>query len=111
MWRDDAYLLDIVVAARKIIKFTDDVAREQFDADEILQNAVMRLLEIIGEAARSISQDVKDAHTQIPWREIVGMRNRLIHHYFRVDVNKVWDAIKQDVPSLIEMIEPLIPKD
>ncbi|MEN6357794.1 MAG: DUF86 domain-containing protein [Armatimonadota bacterium] len=111
MWRDDAYLLDIVVAARKIVKFTDGVAREHFDADEVLQNAVMRLLEIIGEAARSISQNTKDVHTEIPWREIVGMRNRLIHHYFRVDVEKVWDTITNDIPTLIMLIEPLVPKD
>jgi uncharacterized protein with HEPN domain len=111
MWRDDAYLLDILVAPRKVAKFTDGVARKDFDGSEILQNAVMRLLEIIGEAARSISQDVKDAHPGIPWREIIGMRNRLIHEYFKIDADKVWDTVQDDIPALISMIEPLVPGD
>jgi len=111
MWRDDAYLLDIVVAARKVINFTNGVTREQFDNDEILQNAVIRFLEIIGEASRSISQELKDSHPEIPWREIIGMRNRLIHHYFKVDAEKVWETIQDDIPSLIVMIEPLIPDE
>jgi len=54
---------------------------------------------------------VKDAHSEIPWKQIAGMRNRLIHHYFKVDVQKVWDAVQHDVPDLIEAVVPLVPPD
>jgi uncharacterized protein with HEPN domain len=80
MSRDEAYLLDILTAARKILLFTDSVTWEQFEQDEILQNAVIRWLEIIGEAARSLSDETKNTHPGIPWRGMIGMRNRLIHH-------------------------------
>jgi len=111
MWRDDAYLLDILVAARKVRAFTSGVTRERFDQDEVLQNAVLRMLEIIGEASRSISDERKDAHPGIPWRQIVGMRNKLIHHCFRVDADKVWDTVQNDIPALIEAVEPLVPEE
>jgi uncharacterized protein with HEPN domain len=109
MSRDEAYLLDILIAARKALTFTQGVTREHFERDEILQNAVIRLLEIIGEAARSLSDDTKSAYPDIPWRSMVGMRNRLIHHYFRVDLPTVWDTVQNNLPELISLIEPLVP--
>ena len=111
MWRDDAYMLDILMAGRKILKFTEGVSERRFQDDELLQNAVMRQLEVIGEAARRVSQEAKDAHPEIPWRDMVGMRNRLIHEYFRIDVAKVWEAVCDDIPALIAGIEPLVPPD
>jgi len=78
MWRDEAYLLDILVAARKVLGFTKGVTWEEFQRSDLLQNAVMRPLEIIGEVARKISQETKDSHPEIPWNDMIGMRNRLI---------------------------------
>jgi uncharacterized protein with HEPN domain len=89
MWRDEAYLLDILIAARKIVSFTSGVSREQFQQDELLQNAVMRPLTIIGEAARSLSPQIKSLHPEIPWEDMIGLRNRLGHEYFRIDMGKV----------------------
>ena len=109
MSRDEAYLLDILTAARKILLFTDSVTWEQFEQDEILQNAVIRWLEIIGEAARSLSDETKNSHPGIPWRGRIGMRNRLIHHYFRVDLTRVWETVQSDVPALVPLLEPLVP--
>ncbi len=71
----------------------------------------MRPLEIIGEASAKISKDFRKAHSEIPWREMVGLRNRLIHQYFRIDYGIVWDTIHKDLPKLIEIIEPLVPKE
>lgn len=71
----------------------------------------MRMLEIIGEAARKISQETKNAHPDIPWKDITGMRNRLIHEYFRIDIEKVWDTVRNDIPVLITIIEPLVPPE
>jgi len=111
MWRDDAYLLDILIAARKARKFVEGVTSDEFQRDEVMQNAVMRQLEIVGEAARRVCEDTRDAHPEVPWKELVGMRNRLVHEYFRIDIRKVWEAVKNDVPALISVIEPLVPPD
>jgi len=111
MWRDDAYMLDMLLAARKVENFTGDVSWEKFKADDLLQNAVMRQIQIIGEAARKISQQYKDSHPEIPWRMIIGMRNRLVHEYFDIIPERVWDVVENSIPELITIIEPLIPPD
>ncbi len=111
MRRDDAYLLDILIAANKALKFVDGIDRNEFEDNEIIQNAVMRPLEIIGEASARISKEFRKAHSEIPWREMVGLRNRLVHEYFRVDFSAVWDTIHKDLPKLIKVMEPLVPKE
>jgi uncharacterized protein with HEPN domain len=111
MWRDDAFLLDMPLAARRVLKYAQGSDFARFENDEVLQDAVMRRIQIIGEAARKISSEFKEAHPVIPWSEIIGMRNRLIHEYFRVIPEKVWEVIVKDIPSLIALIEPLVPPD
>lgn len=111
MRRDETYLLDILIAAKKALKFVEGIDRKEFEESEIIQNAVMRPLEIIGEASARISKNFRKTHSDIPWREMVGLRNRLIHEYFRIDFGAVWDTIHKDLPKLIELIEPLIPKE
>ena len=111
MWRDDAYLLDMLLAARKVRAFTTGVDEHRFQADEVLQNAVLRLIQIIGEAARKVSPEFKRSHSEIPWQEIVGMRHLLVHEYFRIIPEKVWEVVERDLPPLIRTIEPLVPPD
>ena len=111
MQRDDAYLLDILIAARKARKFLESMTWKEFERSELHQNAVMRPLEIIGEAARLVSQQTRDAHPEIPWEQMIGMRNRLIHEYFRVNLTTVWDTVQNDLPCLIALIEPLVPPE
>jgi uncharacterized protein with HEPN domain len=111
MWRDDAYLLDMLLATRKVQQFTQGVAWDQFQGDDLLQNAVMRLIQIVGEAARKVSPEFKQAHPEIPWQGIIGMRNRLVHDYFRIESSRVWEVIEKDLPALIPLIEPLVPPD
>ena len=111
MQRDDAYLLDILIAARKALEFLEDMTWDAFEQSELHQNAVMRPLEIIGEAARRVSQQTRDAHPEVPWAQMVGMRNRLIHEYFRVNLATVWETVQNDLPSLVVLIEPLIPPE
>jgi uncharacterized protein with HEPN domain len=98
MWRDDAYLLDILIAARRAREFSAGLTGEEFEQSALHQDAITRTLEIIGEAASRISRETRAAHPEIPWGDIIGMRNRLIHEYFRVDLAKVW-------------IEPLVPPE
>lgn len=111
MQRDDAYLLDILIAARKALKFLEGMTWEEFERSELHQNAVMRALEIIGEAARRISQQTRDAYPEIPWAQIIGLQNRLIHEYFRIDLAAVWDTVRNDLPGLTALIEPLVPPE
>ena len=111
MRRDEAYLLDILIAARKALRFLEGMSWEEFQQSELHQNAVMQPLEIIGEAARRVSQQTRDAHPEIRWEEMIGMRNRLIHEYFRVNLKTVWDTVHNDLPSLIALIEPLVPPE
>jgi len=111
MWRDDAYLLDMLLAVRKALQFTEGVTREKFLEDDLMQNAVMRLIQIIGEAARNISSEFQKDHPDIPWHDMIGMRHRLVHEYFRIDADRVWGVVQQDLPALISLIEPFIPPD
>ncbi len=111
MRRDDSYLLDILLAARQAMKFMEGVSRDEFEEDDLLQSAVMRPLEIIGEASARLTSSFRKSHPEIAWNEMIGMRNRLIHEYFRVDVTAVWDTINDDLPILIRQIEPLVPKE
>lgn len=111
MSRDEAFMLDILLAAKDALAFVRGLDRESFDASTLHQNAVVRVLEIIGEAAKHVSQETQDAHPEIPWRETSGMRNKLIHEYFDVDLDEVWDTVKNDIPTLIALIEPLVPME
>ncbi len=111
MRRDEAYLLDILIAARQAIAFLTDITWEEFVASELHQSAVVRTLEIMGEAATRVSQETRDANPELPWPRMIGMRHRLIHEYFRVDVATVWDTVKNDLPPLLVVLEPLVPPE
>jgi uncharacterized protein with HEPN domain len=111
MDRDAAYLLDMLIAARKVIEYTSGLTWDNFHQNEMLQDAVMRHLQIIGEAARSITEQKRNAHQELPWRNMIGMRNRLVHHYFGIELTIVWDTIQKDIPLLITGLEPLIPPE
>jgi uncharacterized protein with HEPN domain len=111
MRRDEAYLLDILLAARRAQKYLESLSLEEFETNEIVQDAVVFPLEIMGEAAGRISKDFREAHPDIAWHKIIGIRNRLIHEYFRIDRKTVWDTIKNDLPELIRLLEPLVPEE
>jgi len=111
MQRDEGYLLDMLLAARTVHEYTAGVTDEDFSTNGMLRDAVMRQIQIIGEAARCVSKPFRDAHPEIPWQDIIGMRHRLVHHYFRIQVTLVWDTVCRDVPDLIRLLEPLVPPD
>lgn len=111
MWRDQAYLLDMLIAARRAQRFSTGLTWQEFNASELHQLAIMKALETVGEAARKVSDEAKAAHPTIPWTDVIGMRNRLIHDYFRLDLRKIWDTVQQDVPKLIALLEPIVPPE
>ncbi|PWH18803.1 MAG: hypothetical protein DDG59_05190 [Anaerolineae bacterium] len=94
--------------ARKARNIAMGRRREDLDRDEVLQLALTRAVEVIGEAAGRISDATRNQHSEIPWRDIVGMRNRLIHGYDAVDANLLWDTVTVDLPPLIEALERIL---
>jgi len=110
MSRDDATLLDVVQHARLMLELLDGYDRDRFLADIRTQLAVVtRLFEILGEAVKRLSPSFRDQHPGVPWREIAGMRDFLIHGYDRIDLSRVWDAAIEDIPRLLAVIEPQLP--
>ncbi len=105
MRKDNAYLEDILVAAKAILRFTHGVSLEQFKANEEKYEAVNRKFEIIGEAARRLSPEACAMFPSIPWRLVTAMRNLLIHDYDVVDLEVVWDTAHRDPPPLIKSLE------
>ncbi len=95
-------------AAQKAVAFTEDRTRDDLDPDEMLTLAIVRLLEIIGEASKNVSDSLKAASPEIPWQQIAGTRNRLIHGYFDVDLDIIWQIISVDLPPLISRLAELI---
>jgi uncharacterized protein with HEPN domain len=92
-------------AARDAAKFVSDRSRSDLDSDRMLSFALIRLLEIVGEAARGISPALRAAHPEIPWARVAGMRDRLIHGYFDVNLDVVWETITRDLPELAAKVE------
>jgi uncharacterized protein with HEPN domain len=95
-------------AAQKAIDFTETTSRAGLDSDEQLSLSLVRLLEIIGEAAKNVSEETRKCMPSIPWREIAGTRDRLIHGYFDVDFNIVWKIIKSDLPRLVSQLQLML---
>lgn len=108
MRRDKLYLLDIAEGCTRISSFLGGKDREAFLADEILFDAVVRNIQNIGEAVRSLPPEIRDQRPDIKWKEILGLRHLLVHHYFGVDQEIVWDIASNRCPELLEAIEDLI---
>ncbi len=102
------YLKDILAAIDAIEGFVADLGPESFQADDKTVSAVVRKLEIIGEAAKGIPDDIKRNHPSIPWREMAGMRDKLIHFYFGVDYPLVWKTIKHRLPQIKPELQEIL---
>jgi len=111
MERDAGSLLDILDAAKLVQQFVEGMTREAFEDDTKTQAAVVREIEIIGEATKRVSDSFRSSHPAIPWKKMAGMRDVLIHAYDEVDLDEVWNVAQNAVPELIAQIEPLIPAE
>ncbi len=95
-------------AGLKAVEFTRGCERTDLDKDEKLSLSIVRLLEILGEAANNISDECQEEFPEIPWRQIAATRNRLIHGYFDVDLDVVWQIITKDLPALVAQLEAIL---
>jgi len=105
---DSVYLQDILDAVEMILTYIENKTEFEFVNDQMLQDAVIRRFEIIGEASTKISEDIKNKNPQVQWRLMKGMRNKLIHEYFGVSAITIYSTIKLDLPVLKEQLENLV---
>ncbi len=97
---DSIYLQHILDSIDKIENYTESYDEQSFQHDTLVQDGVIRQIEIIGEAVKQLSTELKDKHIHVPWKDIAGMRDKLVHHYFGVDIKKVWLTVVEDIPFL-----------
>lgn len=102
------YLEDIAEAAEKTSQFIEGMTYEQFARDDKTSFAVVRALEIIGEATKKIPPTIRDAYPDVPWRAMAGMRDKLIHEYFGVNAEVVWKTAIQDIPTLKSAVDQIL---
>lgn len=95
------YLRDIRDACEKIVRFTAGVSAEEFEKDDLRLDAVLRNLEVIGEASKQVPPEIRDRFPAIPWRKMAGLRDVVIHHYFGIDIQIIWDIVRHRVPSIL----------
>jgi uncharacterized protein with HEPN domain len=104
---DRPYIDHILQAITKIKKYTENLTRKEFESDELIQDAVIRNIEIIGEATKNLSKEFRKIHSDVPWRAMSGMRDKLIHDYVGIDFDVVWETIKEDMPVLEDALKDI----
>ena len=102
------YVHDMLDSAEKAIEFVGEMQYEQFSADDKTVFAVIRAIEIIGEASKKIPIDIQRRYSDIPWREIAGTRDKLIHEYFGVNLSVVWRTVQEDLPPLMKQLRGIL---
>ena len=105
---ESSYLEEIRKSAELALSFVQGIDRPKFETAIMCQSAVMRQLEIIGEAAKNSSPAFRTAHPQIPWKKMAGLRDILIHAYHDLDLDWIWETVQNDLPKLLEQIKPLV---
>ena len=109
--RDQSSLADVLEAARLAVSFIEGIDKDAFDDNLMIQSAVIRQIEVMGEATKRLSEQFRESNPHIPWRNIAGMRDILIHAYDHVDPDEVWNAVQFSIPGLIWQLEKLLPED
>jgi uncharacterized protein with HEPN domain len=105
---DTDFLCDSKEAILRINSYVEKLSYEEFLNDMKTQDAVVRNLEIIGEAIKNISEELKKKYPRIPWKDLAGVRDKLIHHYFGVNLDIVWNIIKQELPNVLSQFEEIL---
>jgi uncharacterized protein with HEPN domain len=104
--KDDSFYIDhILQSIDNILEYTKGLNKKEFSKNNMVQDAVIRNFEIIGEETKKVSDEYKQVHFEVPWKEMSGMRDKLIHDYIGVDIGVIWKTIKEDLPPLKKILE------
>jgi uncharacterized protein with HEPN domain len=106
--RDETYLGDILDAIRRVENYTSNIKKKEFIEHLMMQDAVMRQIEIIGEASNSVSDEFQEKHPELPWFQMRGIRNKIIHDYRGINLQVIWDTIKNDLPILKKQVQNIL---
>jgi len=111
MDKDDLIFIEhLLDSINKIEKYVQDITVQEFVDNELIQDAVIRNFEIIGEATKHLSESFRKKHSEIPWKKIAGMRDILIHDYLGIDIYSVWETIDKDLPELKKQLNTIVKK-
>lgn len=102
------YIEEVIDAMSKSMKFIEGMEQEEFICDDKTVFAVIRAIEVIGEAVKNIPEDLKKNYPEIPWKDMAGMRDKLIHGYFGVNVGRIWKTVKEEIPPLRPLFEKML---
>ena len=105
---DEVRLRHMLDAAQTAMRMTRERTRSDLDEDEGLAHSLVRVVQIIGEAANHVDQSIQESNPSIPWEQIISMRNRLVHAYFDINLDIVWNTVHEDLPPLIERLELIL---
>ena len=106
---DLVYLGDMLDAARRVSVKTTDKTIDNFNADDNLQLAIVHLIQVIGEAASRVSEEIQSRHPGVPWNAVIGMRHRLVHDYGNINYDIIWRVAVDEIPRLIAALETVVP--
>jgi uncharacterized protein with HEPN domain len=106
--RDSVFIAQMVEAAEAACEFSEGHTAGSFAGDRLASYAVVRAIQLIGQAARGVSEELQTDHPEIPWREMIGMRNVVVHDYADVDLTLVWKTVREDLPGLIGSLQAIL---
>ena len=109
MLRDSASLLDIDRAGQLVVEFSQGMSREGLELDIQKRSAILYQIQIVGEATKRLSREFREQHPELPWDDMAGMRDIIVHQYDRLNFDLIWRAIQQSIPEMLEAIAPLLP--
>jgi len=104
---DTIYIEHILLSIKNILDYTKGISKEEFARTTLIQDAVIRNFEIIGEATKKVSSDFIQINHEVPWKEMAGMRDKLIHDYIGVDIQVIWDTVEKDLPVLLKLLKEI----
>jgi uncharacterized protein with HEPN domain len=107
---DPTRLMHIIDSAQEAVGFVEGFTRNDLDGNRMLQLSLVRCLEVVGEAAARLSKPLREANPHIPWAAMIGMRNRIVHAYFDIDIDLVWKTATEDLPEIVSKIVTILEK-
>ena len=105
---DREFILDMMIACERMLEYTEQLSYEDFSKNQMAIDAVVRNLEILGEAAKNVSNELKSKYPEVEWQEIARTRDKIIHSYFGVDISIIWDILANDIPVLKNKLQNLV---